>query len=150
MKKNYSKPIALMEMFTPNHFVASCEPTIDYQYTVAPGAVVSGIHARYDKGQDGKYTSIDAAGTLLTSDGSIGPGSTVYYVGKGWGIEDASGQITWPEEQSIPAAGLSVDEMNALGIHVLYLFAKKKGEPTTHADHVFGGTAKEIVIINMS
>ena len=56
MKKNYSKPIALMEMFTPNHFVAACQG--EEIYTVQ--GIGHSCHATYDFGQDRSWGTEEA------------------------------------------------------------------------------------------
>ncbi len=57
MKKNYSKPIALVETFTPNHFVAACDEKWDYKIK-SLGATCWAV---YDDGQDGRWGSYEGS-----------------------------------------------------------------------------------------
>lgn len=50
MKKNYSKPIALMETFTPNHYCASCPGEWDWSIACAGESLIS-----LDGGQSSKH-----------------------------------------------------------------------------------------------
>ena len=143
MKKNYSKPIALMETFTPNQFVASCKPEINEKYVVNLDGLVRGIHVKYDKGQDGIYDSEDHTGGVFTSDHSIKEGESLYYVGMGWGVASQSGQITWPTPPKDTA------EMAAEGVERFYLFAKVPGEPIGSVK-VYGGNRIEEIVKNQS
>ncbi len=146
MKKNYSKPIALMETFTPNQFVASCTPEIHKEYQVDAEALVPGIHVKYDIDQDGWYRQNDDSGGVFTSNHISGT-PTMYYIGRGWGVESQSGQVNWPT--NLP---LSEAEMAAEGIHYVYLFAKVDGDPNLHPHglKVYGGKEVESIIVNMS
>lgn len=143
MKKNYSKPIVLVETFTPNQFVAACTPEINEQYVVNLKALVQGIHVKYDKGQDGIYDSNDHAGGVFTSDHSIKDGESLYYVGMGWGVASQSGQISWPSPTKDRAG------MAAEGVGWFYLFAKTPGEPSGSV-HVYGGDKIEQIVKNQS
>lgn len=145
MKKNYSRPIALMETFTPNHYVASCEPQENTKYEVDPNGLREGVQVKYDKGQDGWYRQTDAGGADFTSN-HLNEGASLYYIGRGWGDADVTGTITWP---TVPeGGGLSEAEMAAEGIEYLYLFSNHPGEPTSHTGgiKVYGGKEiKEII-----
>ncbi len=144
MKKNYSRPIALMETFTPNHYVASCEPQENSIYEVDPNGLREGVQVKYDKGQDGWYRQTDAGGDEFTSN-HFG-GGELYYIGRGWGDADVTGKITWP------APSLSEAEMAAEGIEYLYLFSNHPGEPTSHTGgiKVYGGKEIKNIIKNQS
>lgn len=149
MKKNYSKPIALVETFTPNHFVAACKPQENIEYKVDPKGLREGVQVKYDKGQDGWYRQTDAGGAEFTSN-NVKEGTSLYYIGRGWGDADKTGTITWP---NVPeGGGLSEAEMAAEGIEWLYLFSNHPGEPTSHTGgvKVYGGKAIESIIKNQS
>lgn len=145
MKKNYSKPIVLVETFTPNQFVASCKPEINEKYVVDPDALVRGIHVKYDIDQDGWYRQNDHNGGRFTSN-HVDEGTSLYYIGRGWGVESQSGQITWP------TPSLSQAEMEAQGVHYVYLFSNQRGDPNTNTGNikVYGGSKIEEIVKNQS
>lgn len=147
MKKNYSKPIALMETFTPNQFVASCTPEIHKEYQVDPKALVQGVHVKYDIGQDGVYNSEDHSQQGGTS--NTYHGTTAIYIGKGWGDPTHHGQITWPDPPKTEA------EMAVANIQLIYLFvAPETTVPNpiedVHDFKVYGGKEIDKIIVNMS
>ena len=136
-----------MEMFTPNHYVASCEPEIHKEYQVNPKALVQGIHVKYDIGQDRLY-SLDDHNSL---DGTSNTyhGTSAIYIGMGWGDPKHHGQLTWPNPPKSEA------EMNAENIKLIYLFVDPNTQfdpnnPNIHDVKVYGGDAIDKIIVNMS
>lgn len=141
MKKNYSKPIALMETFTPNQFVASCTPEINEKYVVNPDKLVQGVHVKLDKLPYGVYDEDDAVTDFTSKSTHL---TEMYYVGRGWGDADHHGEMhNWPTPPK------TVEEMETAGFEWLYLFAESPEEPTGSVK-VFGGTKIDEIIVNMS
>ncbi len=145
MKERWICPNMDVQVFTPQEFVAVCEAEIDKEYIVDPKGLVEGVHVKYDKGQDRIYSNTDHTGPDFTSN-HVSEGTSLYYIGVGWGDPEHSGQLTWPAPTKTEA------EMFALGIDVLYLFSNHPGEPTSHSGgiKVYGGKEIEKIIRNQS
>ncbi len=145
MREKWICPNMDVQVFKPQEFVAACEIIINKEYVVDPKGLVEGVHVKYDKAQDRVYNVTDHNGPDFTSN-HVSEGTSLYYIGLGWGNPHHSGQITWPAPPQTEA------EMYSHSIEVLYLFSNHQGEPTsaTGGVKVYGGSEIEKILHNFS
>ena len=115
MKKNYSKPIVLVETFTPNQFVAACNTDVVYTLTGIGGTCnfafdVSPLHVWDSQEDDQGDKHIDPhGGTLLFTPEAVAKART---------IMDGSHSLCWynSDKKALQAANGNNPQGYILGI----------------------------------
>lgn len=137
--------------FTPQEFVAQCELIINTEYLIDPSTIQSSSHILYDCAPYGVFSASDVDGRgQMNSDGSTSS-TSLFYIGRGWGIRGQSGALKDLPDVSNNKSYTEA-EMVGMGYELFYLLAPHTVSvpPGAHDVHVYGGSERTIISRNVS